>query len=81
MNLDPLEVALRHVCETKHLLDSLIKSSESFDYPKAKLALKALDEKSRDLAKLTAKLSASASAPPRNVVLFPTGAAVAENLL
>jgi hypothetical protein len=56
MHTDPVALALRHVSETKHLLDALITSSESFDYPKAKLALKALEKKSRELAKAQAEL-------------------------
>jgi hypothetical protein len=72
MNRNPVDLALQHVSETKHLLDSLITSSESFDYPKAKLALKALEKKSRDLGKLRAEMLATrivVSAP--NVVSFP----------
>src|SRR5687767_10148772 len=32
MNCNPLDLALQHVSETKHLLDSLLTSSEQFDY-------------------------------------------------
>ena len=72
MNRHPVDVALQHVSETKHLLDALITSSESFDYRKAKLALKALQEKSRELGKLRTELLAqSAIALPSNVVAIP----------
>ena len=69
MNSNPVDLALKHVSETKHLLDTLITSSESFDYPRAKLALKALEEKSRELAKARAELLAQSTiALPSNVV-------------
>ena len=68
MTCEPLELALRHVTETKHLLDALITSSESFDYPKAKLALKELQRKTRELAKLQAELQAGRRASTGNVV-------------
>ena len=69
MNCNPVDLALKHVSETKHLLEALITSSESFDYQKAKLALKALQQKSRELAKARAELLAHATAAmPANVV-------------
>jgi len=72
MNCNPVDVALQHVNETKRLLDSLITSSETFDYPQAKLALEALQKKSRELAKVKAELLAqSAVSLPRNVVKLP----------
>ena len=64
-------LALRHINETRQMLDALITSSESFDYPKAKLALQALERKSRDLARLSAKLSAPSSEALANVICFP----------
>lgn len=73
MNHDPVEVALQHVSETKHLLDALITSSESFDYQKAKLALKLLEKKSRELGKLRTELLAqSIEKAPTNVLVLPT---------
>ena len=39
MNADPLSTALAEIAETKHLLERLIISSESFDYLEAKSAL------------------------------------------
>ena len=52
MNIDPLEIALKEVAETKALLETLITSSESFDYHAAKLALKQLERKTRTLGKV-----------------------------
>ena len=69
MHCNPIDLALKHVSETKHLLDALITSSESFDYRKAKLALKELQEKSRELGKVQAELQAqSAMVLPSNVI-------------
>jgi len=55
MITDPLGTALKQIAETRDLLERLITSSESFDYPQAKVALKKLQRKTRDLAKLEAK--------------------------
>ena len=52
MNADPLSTALAEIAETKHLLERLIVSSESFDYVEAKSALTKLNRKLRDLGKL-----------------------------
>ncbi len=72
MNCNPVDIALHHVSEAKHLLDSLITSSESFDYPKAKLALTALRKKARELERVRAQLLAEASPViPANVVVLP----------
>ena len=69
MNRHPIDLALQHVSETRHLLDALITSSESFDYQKAKLALKELEKKSRELARVRAELLAQTTATvPANVV-------------
>jgi hypothetical protein len=56
MNTDPLTLALREIADTRGLLETLITSSESFDYPQAKIALTKLNRKVRDLARLQAKL-------------------------
>jgi hypothetical protein len=72
MNCNPVDVALQHVSETKHLLDALITSSESFDYPKAKLVLRALQKKSRELAKVRAELLNESLNTPPNVLALPT---------
>lgn len=72
MNCHPVDLALQHVSETKHLVDALITSSESFDYQKAKLTLQALQKKSRELAKVRAELLAqSLAAIPANVLSLP----------
>lgn len=52
MNPDPLSVALREVTDCKRLLETLITSSETFDYPKAKVALKQINRKLKELGKL-----------------------------
>ncbi len=57
MNKNPLAVALREIVETKSLLELLITSSESFDYPQAKITLNKLNRKVHDLAKLQKQLS------------------------
>ncbi len=73
MNTDHLALALREITETKNLVESLIVSSESFDYPRARLVLKSLNQKAHDLARLQArlekKLGSSASHPPNVCVL------------
>jgi hypothetical protein len=71
MNSDALDLALRHVSETKQLLESLITSSESFDYPKAKLALTALQKKTRELARVKSALAAQKHPLPSNVLVLP----------
>ena len=58
MNPDPLSLALQEITETRRLLETLITSSESFDYPKAKVALEQLTRKVRDLRKHEARLQA-----------------------
>lgn len=49
--MDPLAIALKEIAETKNLLQSLLKSSESFDYPQTKSILKELNRKVRDLSR------------------------------
>lgn len=71
MNGNPIDVALKHINETKHLLDGLLTSSERFDYPKARIALQALHRKARELGKVRADLqSLSIAQAPANVVLL-----------
>jgi hypothetical protein len=55
MNIDPLSTALKEIVETRAMVESLIVSSERFDYSKAKLALRELTKKSQALAKTKAK--------------------------
>jgi len=71
MNSDPIEIALRHVSEAKHLLETLITSSESFDYPKAKLALQRLEKKARELAKVQSALQMQTTPLAPNVISLP----------
>lgn len=54
--LDPLELALEKISESKRLLECVITSSENFDYPKAKEALRTLEKMIRELGKAQAKL-------------------------
>lgn len=77
---DPLDIALKNVAETQRLLETLIISSESFDYPKAKLVLKELQRKSRELAKLQASLAAQKTNVPANLctIDFQSGARAAQ---
>jgi hypothetical protein len=72
MNVDPVSIALQNITETKHLLQALITSSESFDYFKAKATLDLLDKKVKHLAKVQAQLQANGrpSAPNIRVVDF-----------
>jgi hypothetical protein len=49
--MDPLAIALKEIAETKSLLQSLLKSSESFDYSQARAVLKELERKVRDLTR------------------------------
>jgi hypothetical protein len=71
MNACPLDLALQHISETKHLLEQLIQSSESFDYPKAKLALKDLQRKHRALAKAQSELLRQQANARPNVTFVP----------
>jgi len=69
VNLDPLDLAIRHICETRHLLDGLITSSETFDYRKAKDALYALQLKIRELGRVKASLEGQIISAPNIVPL------------
>jgi hypothetical protein len=71
MIADPLDVALREVTETKRLLESLLTSSESFDYIRAKAILAELRVKVRVLGRTQAELATRQSAGPRIIVPFP----------
>ena len=76
MNSDPLNVAIQNIAETRQLLESLILSSEQFDYPKAKQALKHLQRKIRDLNRIQQGLEKRLPPPPSNltVIDFQNGA-------
>jgi hypothetical protein len=72
MNVDPVSLALQNITETKRLVETLITSSESFDYLKAKATLELLDKKIKHLSKVQAQLQSAAtpSAPNIRVVNF-----------
>ncbi len=72
---DPVEIAFREVAETKRLLETLITSSESFDYHGAKAALIQLQRKVQVLGKLEAELSAQRGSAPECVIPFPATSA------
>ena len=55
---EPIAVALREIVETRRLIEQLVESSESFNYQKAKEALKTLERKRRALLKLEQELAA-----------------------
>ncbi len=69
MNPDPLSIALQEITETRRLLETLITSSETFDYPKAKVTLQQLTRKVRDLHKREAELQAQIPVDPKIRVL------------
>ena len=69
MNSDPISIALQEITEARRLLETLITSSESFDYPKAKAALEQLTRKVRDLRQREAQLQAQIPADPKIKVL------------
>ena len=67
MNGNLLALAIREIADAKDVLQGLIVSSESFDYPKAKVALKTLQQKVRTLEKLQTGLEAELGPPPKNI--------------
>jgi len=67
MKSDPLTTALRSVAETKHLLEALLVSSETFDYAKAKKTLGLLNRKVKELDRLQAEMEALAHMRQPNV--------------
>ena len=67
MKNDPLTTALRSVAETKHLVEALIFSSESFDYPQAKKTLSMLERKLKELAKAQAEMESLAQMRQPNI--------------
>jgi ubiquinone/menaquinone biosynthesis C-methylase UbiE len=68
MQTDALDIALRHVAETKNLLGTLIVSSESFDYVQAKKTLRLLERKLKDLSKAQRELQSGKNALHLNVL-------------
>jgi hypothetical protein len=71
MNSDPIEIALREIAETRRLLESLVTSSESFDYFRAKATLEELRLKIRVLGRIEAELVDQRPAAPERIVPFP----------
>lgn len=67
MKSDPLTTALRSVAETKHLVEALIFSSESFDYPKAKKTLELLQRKVKELGRVQAEMESLAQMRQPNI--------------
>jgi len=80
MNNDPLGLALQEITETKTLLERLITSSESFDYLQARVALKTLNRKMRQLGRLQSKMRAEIAATSPNIYVldFQKGTAEAQ---
>ncbi len=74
MNSDPIDVALREISDTRHLLETLITSSESFDYFRAKAALEELRIKVKVLARIQAEMAAQHRALPEVIIPFPVAA-------
>ena len=70
MITDPLGTALKQIAEAKNLLEKLITSSETFDYPRAKVALKQLQRKVRELARLEAKYQRDQHASQPNICVL-----------
>jgi hypothetical protein len=72
----PTELAIRHIAEAHRLLATVVTSSESFDYPKAKQALSELEKKIRELGRAQAYLQQQETKfQPPNVVSFPSNEA------
>jgi hypothetical protein len=74
----PTLLALRKISEARRILEEVVTSSESFDYPKAKEGLKELQRMIRDLGREEARLRANRVSTPAalpsdcaKVVLFP----------
>lgn len=67
MKSDPLTVALRSVAETKHLLEALLISSETFECKKAKKTLSLLHQKMKEMGRLQAEMEALVQVREPNV--------------
>lgn len=73
--LDPLDLAIRKISETRSLLALVVTSSESFDYPKAKAALCELELKLRELGRIQARLQEGNFGHRDGVIPFGLGEA------
>jgi hypothetical protein len=71
MQSDSIELALRQVCETKHLVEGLLVSSESFDYVRAKAVLEQLKIKVKILGKIESDLETQRRPLSEVIVRFP----------
>jgi len=67
LKTDPLSTALKEIIATRDILETLITGSESFDYFQAKAALKELNRKARNLARLRSKFEALQSSRQPNI--------------
>jgi hypothetical protein len=65
--MDPLAIALKEITEAKDLLQSLVISSEQFDYVQAKGGLKKLNRKIRDLRRTETEFKALLAARTPNL--------------
>ena len=63
-------MALKEIIETKEILESLLTSSETFEYLKAKAALKELNRKIRELSKVRAKFEALQRSTAPNIYVL-----------
>ena len=68
--MDALSAALKEIIETKELVESLVQSSETFDYVNAKAALKELNRKIRQLGRLRAQFEALQKAAQPNIYVL-----------
>ena len=68
--IDPIDLAIRKISETRHLLSLVVTSSESFDYLKAKSALADLELKLRELGRIQSKLEDQNTRPREAVIPF-----------
>jgi hypothetical protein len=76
--INPTELAIAKIGETKRHLEALIMSSESFDYRRAKKALVELQKMLKELGRLEKTLRATRPQPP-NVCVVEFGGPPARN--
>jgi hypothetical protein len=69
---EPVEIALREITATKHLLQALITASESFDYHRAKATLQELELKVKVLGRVQAELMTQRPPLPEHIIPFPS---------
>jgi hypothetical protein len=71
MSANPLDIAIREITDTRRLLETLITSSESFDYIRAKATLEELRLKTKVLGRVQADLLAQRGPVPERIIPFP----------